>query len=124
VRVEQVDFISIPTRDVERAVAWYRDVLGLPESDVSEGEVDTSNVTLSFWEPERENLPFVANTAGFAVRVEDVAEARDELESNGVEFIAETWDSGVCHFAACRDPDGNTVILHRRYAPKNPRRRT
>jgi catechol 2,3-dioxygenase-like lactoylglutathione lyase family enzyme len=124
VRVEQVDFISIPTRDVERAVAWYRDVLGLPESDVSEGEVETSNVTLSFWEPERENLPFVANTAGFAVRVEDVAEARDELESNGVEFIAETWDSGVCHFAACRDPDGNTVILHRRYAPKNPRRRT
>lgn len=123
-RVEQVDFISIPTRDVGRAVAWYRDVLGLPESDVSEGEVETPNVTLSFWEPERENLPFIANTAGFAVRVEDVAEARDELEAKGVEFIAETWDSGICHFAACRDPDGNTVILHRRYAPKNPRRRT
>ena len=123
-RVEQVDFISIPTRDVERAVAWYRDVLGLPESDASEGEVETPNVTLSFWEPERENLPFVANTAGFAVRVEDVAKARDELEAKGVEFVAETWDSGVCLFAACRDTDGNTVILHRRYAPKNPRRRT
>lgn len=123
-RVEQVDFISIPTRDVERAVAWYRDVLGLPESDVSDGEVETPNVTLSFWEPERQNLAFVANTAGFAVRVEDVAKARDELEAKGVEFIAETWDSGVCHFAACRDPDGNTVILHRRYAPKNPRRKT
>ena len=124
VRVEQVDFISIPTRDVERAIAWYRDVLELPESDVSDGEVETPNVTLSFWEPEREDLPFVANTAGFAVRVADVAEARAELEAKGVEFIAETWDSGVCHFAACRDPDGNTVILHRRYAPRNPRRRT
>ena len=123
-RVEQVDFISIPTRDVERAVAWYRDVLELPESDVSEGEVETPNVTLSFWEPEREDLPFVANTAGFAIRVADVAEARVELEAKGVEFIAETWDSGVCRFAACRDPDGNTVILHRRYAPRNPRRRT
>lgn len=123
-RVEQVDFVSIPTRDVERAVAWYRDVLDLPESDVSEGEVETPNVTLSFWEPEREDLPFVANTAGFAVRVADVAEARAELEAKGVEFIAETWDSGVCHFAACRDPDGNTVILHRRYAPRNRRRRT
>jgi catechol 2,3-dioxygenase-like lactoylglutathione lyase family enzyme len=124
VRVEQVDFISIPTRDVERAVAWYRDLLGLPESEVTEGEVETPNVTLSFWEPERENLPFTCNTAGFAVRVAEVANARAELEAKGVEFIAETWDSGVCHFAACRDPDGNTVILHRRYAPRNPRGRT
>ena len=122
-RVEQVDFISIPTHDVERAVAWYRDVLGLPESEVSEGEVEASNVTVSFWEPEREDLPFVANTAGFAVRVADVAEARAELEGKGVEFIGETWNSGVCDFAACRDPDGNTVILHRRYAPRSPRRR-
>jgi len=73
--------------------------------------------------PERENLPFVANTAGFAVRVADVAKARAELEAKGVGFIAETWDSGVCHLAACRDPDGNTVILHRRYAPRNPHRR-
>ncbi len=117
-RVEQVDFITVPTRDVSRAIAWYRDVLGLPESDVSEGELETPNVTLSFWEPEREDLSFAANTAGFAVRVADVAEARAELEAKGVEFVAETWDSGVCHFAACRDPDGNTVILHRRYAPR------
>jgi len=56
--------------------------------------------------------------------VSDVAEARAELEAKGVEFIAETWDSGVCHFAACRDLDGNTVILHRRYAPRNPRQST
>jgi catechol 2,3-dioxygenase-like lactoylglutathione lyase family enzyme len=122
-RVEQVDFISIPTRDVERAIAWYRDVLGLPKSDVAEGELETPNVTLSFWEPEREALPFVPDTAGFAVRVADVGVARAELEAKGVEFIAETWDSGVCHFAAFRDPDGNTVILHRRYAPRRPRER-
>ncbi len=64
-------------------------------------------MTLSFWEPEREDLPFVANEAGFALRVADVAAARAELEAKGVEFIAETWDSGVCHFAAFRDPDGN-----------------
>jgi catechol 2,3-dioxygenase-like lactoylglutathione lyase family enzyme len=123
VRVEQVDFIAIPTRDLSRAFAWYRDVLGLPESDVTEGELETPNVTLSFWEPEREDLPFVPNEAGFGVRVADVEEARAELEAKGVEFIAETWDSGVCHFAAFRDPEGNTVILHRRYAPRTPRER-
>jgi len=116
-RVECVDFISIPTRDTARAIAWYRDVLGLPESRVTAGELETSNVTLSFWEPEREELPFIANKAGFALRVADVAAARAELEAKGVEFVAETWDSGVCHFAAFLDPDGNTLILHRRYAP-------
>src|SRR5262245_59417937 len=109
VRVERVDFVTIPTRNIGRAIAWYRDVLGLPASEVSESELETPNVTLSFWEPEREDLPFVANTAGIALRVASVTEARAELEANGVEFIAETWDSGVCHFAACRDPDGNTV---------------
>ena len=117
-RVECVDFISIPTRDTERSIAWYRDVLGLPESRVTDGELETANVTLSFWEPEREQEPFVANEAGFGLRVEDVAAARAELEAKGVEFIAETWDSGVCHFAAFRDPDGNTLILHRRYATR------
>jgi catechol 2,3-dioxygenase-like lactoylglutathione lyase family enzyme len=121
VRVELVDFISIPTRDAGRAIAWYRDILGLSESQVSDGEVETPNVTLSFWEPESEDLPFSPNQAGFALRVADVFAARAELEAKGVEFIAETWDSGVCHFAAFRDPDGNTIILHRRYAPRIPR---
>lgn len=117
-QVELVDFVSVPTRDAARAVAWYREVLGLPGSEFTEGEVETPNVTFSFWEPERENLPFVANEAGVALRVQDVAAARAELEAKGVEFVAETWDSGVCHFAAFRDPDGNTLILHRRYAPR------
>ena len=120
-RVEAVDFIAIATRDTARAIAWYRDVLALPESDVTEGELETPNVTLSFWEPEREGLPFVPNEAGFGVRVSDVPAARAELEAKGVEFVADTWDSGVCHFAAFRDPDGNAVILHRRYAGRAKR---
>ena len=123
VHVEQVDFITIPTRDPARAIAWYRDVLGLPESQVSDGEVETPNVTLSFWQPELEDLPFVPNEAGFGIRVSDVSAARAELKAKGVEYIDETWDSGVCHFAAFRDPDGNTIILHRRYAPRVPRDR-
>ncbi len=120
-QVELLDFISVPTRNAARAVAWYRDVLGLPASDVTEGEVETPNVTLSFWEPEREGLPFVANEAGFALRVAGVEAARAELQAKGIEFIAKTWDSGVCHFAAFRDPDGNTLILHRRYAARTRR---
>jgi catechol 2,3-dioxygenase-like lactoylglutathione lyase family enzyme len=111
----------VPTWDAARAVAWYREALGLPESEFTEGEVEAPNLTFSFWEPERENLPFVANEAGVALRVPDVTAARAELEARGVKLFAETWDSGVCHFAAFRDPDGNTLILHRRYAPRSRR---
>ena len=80
-------------------------------------------MTLSFWEPERDDLPFAPNQAGFAIRVPDVAAARAELEAKGVGFTAETWDSGVCHFAVFHDLDGNTIILHRRYAPRIARER-
>jgi predicted enzyme related to lactoylglutathione lyase len=61
-------------------------------------------------------IPFAANTAGIALRVADVAAARAALEAAGVEFLAETLDTGVCHMAAFYDPDGNVLILHRRYA--------
>jgi catechol 2,3-dioxygenase-like lactoylglutathione lyase family enzyme len=116
VQVEQVDFLTIPTRDVERAVAFYRDVLGLVPG--AAGEVETPNVTLSFWNPERDGEEFRPHVGGFAIRVADVAEARRELEAKGVEFVGETFDSGVCHMGFFKDPDGNTVILHRRYKPR------
>lgn len=120
-RVDQVDFVSVPTRDTARSVAFYRDVLGLPESEYTEGEVDAPNVTLSFWEPQKDGIEFRPNEAGFALRVADVEAVRAELEAKGVEFLGETYDSKVCHMGFFKDPDGNVVILHRRYAPRVPR---
>jgi len=116
-QVEQVDFVSVPTRDTARAVAWYRDVLGLPESDFSEGEIETPNVTLGFWLPEEQGEPFVANENGIALRVADVEAAVEEVRAAGGVVIG-VEDSGVCHMGFVRDPDGNVLILHRRYAPK------
>jgi catechol 2,3-dioxygenase-like lactoylglutathione lyase family enzyme len=121
VRVEQIDFVTIPTRDVKRSVEFYRDVLGLPETEYEGAEIETPNVTLSFWKPEEDGVEFQANGAGFALRVDDVAAARKELETKGVEFMGDTVDTGVCHMGFFKDPDGNTVILHRRYAPRAPR---
>lgn len=115
--IEQVDFVSVPTRDVSRALAFYCDVLGLPESEYAEGEVETTNVTLGFWSPEAEGEPFVPNTAGVALRVADVAAAVDEVRAAGAEVLG-IDDTGVCHMGFVKDPDGNVLILHRRYAPK------
>jgi predicted enzyme related to lactoylglutathione lyase len=50
------------------------------------------------------------------LRVPDVEDARRRLEQAGVEFLGETVDTGVCHMAFFSDPDGNVLILHRRYA--------
>ena len=115
--VERVDFVSVPTRDAARARRFYGETLGLQPGAGSADEFETPNVTLGLWEPEADGEPFQPNTAGFALRVPDVAAARLEPERTGVEFIGETVDTGVCHMAFCRDPDGNVLILHRRYAP-------
>jgi predicted enzyme related to lactoylglutathione lyase len=117
VRVEQVDFITIPTRDVGRAMAFYTDVFGLPASEQSDAEVETPNVTLSFWNPESNGEEFFSNPAGFAVRVGDVESAVDEVRAAGGEVLG-VVDTGVCHMGFVKDPDGNTVILHRRYTAR------
>jgi catechol 2,3-dioxygenase-like lactoylglutathione lyase family enzyme len=115
--VEQVDFVSVPTRDVARAVAFYRDVLGLPESEYADGEVEAPNVTFGFWNPEAEGERFVPNTAGVALRVADVGAAVDEVRAAGAEVLG-IEDTGVCNMGFVKDPDGNVLILHRRYAPR------
>jgi len=116
-QVERVDFVDVPTRDIERAVAFYRDVLELPQDPREPTEFEAGNVTLALWKPEDRGVEFVTGAShGIALRVADVASAREELEAKGVEFVGQR-DSGVCNMAFFEDPDGNSLILHRRYAP-------
>jgi catechol 2,3-dioxygenase-like lactoylglutathione lyase family enzyme len=116
VNVERVDFINIATRDAGRARAWYRDVLGLPEDPNNPAELTAGQVTLAFWEPEKEGIPFTPDIGGFAVRVDDIGAAKAELEAKGVKVMGQ-GDTGVCNMVVCVDPDENAVILHRRYKP-------
>jgi catechol 2,3-dioxygenase-like lactoylglutathione lyase family enzyme len=120
IHVEQVDFVSVPTRDSARAVAWYRDVLGLRVSEYTDAEIESPNVTLSFWNPEEQGEEFVPNENGIALRVADVEAAVEEVRAAGVEVMG-IQDSGVCHMGFVKDPDGNVLILHRRYAPREQR---
>ena len=114
--VERVDFINIATRDPERSRAWYREMLGLEQDPNNEDELTAGQVTLTFWNPEDEGYQFSRNIGGFAVRVPDVEEAKAELVAKGAECVG-SGDTGACHMAVFLDPDGNAVLLHRRYRP-------
>jgi len=123
--VSGVDFISIPTQDLERAVDFYGNTLGLPRSayrpERNFAEFETGTVTLNVANLEKMGVgSFRANDSYLALHVEDVAEARSRLEAQGVAFRGDTFDTGVCHMALFTDPDGNALMLHHRYAPRTP----
>lgn len=122
ITVERTDFISVPVRDLEQGKAFYRDTLGLPLDPTSGGFPEFqlgNNVSLYLLDMPAIGSEFSApHTAHIALRVPDVAEARRALEAKGVEFKGETLDTGVCHMAFFTDPDGNALMLHRRYAPR------
>jgi catechol 2,3-dioxygenase-like lactoylglutathione lyase family enzyme len=116
INVERADFVTIPTRDGDAARRFYQRVLGVPADSNNDAELTLGNLTLAFWNPEAEGLEFRANEGGIGLRIPDVESARAQLEADGVEFLGETVDTGVCHMAFFRDLDGNVLILHRRYA--------
>ena len=117
-----VDFAYVPTTDIDRAVDFYGNVLGLEESArygrMPGVEFETGSLTLAVIQSDAFGIEFERNPNGIALRVDDVPAAREELEARGVEFTADTIDSGVCHMAFFRDPDGNSLLLHHRYAPR------
>ena len=121
--VERTDFVSVPVTDMERARAFYAETLGLPfatdDSSFPEFQLG-ENVSMYLIKLENIGSTFSApHTAHIALRVPDVAATRSELESRGVAFEGDTLDTGVCHMAFFRDPDGNALMLHRRYAPRD-----
>jgi catechol 2,3-dioxygenase-like lactoylglutathione lyase family enzyme len=121
--VTGVDFAMLPITDYERAKEFYGETLGLPLSAeygrVPGAEYETGNLTLVVFDFSAVGQSGVSSAGPVALRVDDVAAARSELESRGVQFLGDTIDSGVCHQAIFRDPDGNTLILHHRYAPRD-----
>jgi catechol 2,3-dioxygenase-like lactoylglutathione lyase family enzyme len=119
VEVERVDFVSFLTQDIPRAKRFYAETLGLEIETEGEHDLEfrAGQVTLDVFDPSSIGQPFAPSPAGLALRVPDVAAARAELEAKGVEFDGETKDTGVCHMAFFRDPDGNALMLHRRYEP-------
>jgi len=121
--VSGTDFATIFVKDYPAAVAFYGDVLGLEHSadygKIPGGEFETGNLTLQVMDAAAIGQEFTPSGHPLAFHVDDVERARGALEAQGVQFMAETMDSGVCHMAFFKDPDGNALMLHHRYAPRD-----
>jgi catechol 2,3-dioxygenase-like lactoylglutathione lyase family enzyme len=116
--ITKLDFVAIPSTDAERSRRFYAETLGLRPDDRAQFEVWAGDTCLTIWEPARLGMEFAPQKNGhLALHVDDVESARAELEGKGVEFLGETFDTGVCHMAFFTDPDGNDLMLHHRYAP-------
>ncbi len=118
-----VDFVTVPAHDFDASVHFYGSVLGLPLvkrwGTMPGAEFQAGNLTLAVMEPTAFGQEFRSHSLPIAFQVDDVVAARTQLQAQGVEFVNEMIDSGFCHQAIFRDPAGNTLDLHHRYAP-NP----
>jgi predicted enzyme related to lactoylglutathione lyase len=120
--VTGVDFVTVPAKDIGESERFYGDVLGLPFvkqwGDMPAKEFQAGNLTLAIMEPTAFGQELRPHGLPIALQVDDVDAARDNLESQGVKFVTDTMDSGVCHQAIFLDPAGNSLAIHHRYAPK------
>jgi len=115
-----VDFVTVPTKDLDAAVAFYGETLGLrcsvhkPERHFAEFE--TGSLTLSVVVGEHYPFGYHPSPNPIALHVADVEASRADLEARGVTFMGDTFDTGVCHMGLFSDPDGNALMLHHNYA--------
>ena len=121
--VTGTDFVTVSAKDFDAAVDFYGNTLGLALSarygQMPGVEFETGNLTIAVMESEKFGMEYRTTTNPLALRVDDVHAARAELESKGVKFLGDTLDTGVCHMAPFEDSEGNTLLLHHRYAPRD-----
>ena len=122
IEVGGVDFVTVFVKNYPAAKAFYGETLGLEQSSeygkTPGGEFETGNLTLQVMDGPAIGQEFAPSGHPIALHVDDVGAARGALEAQGVQFMGETIDSGVCHMAIFEDPDGNVLMFHNRYAPK------
>jgi predicted enzyme related to lactoylglutathione lyase len=116
--IRQVDVVGIPSLDPERSRQFYLETLELRPDENARFEFWVGDTCFAIWNPAQFGVEYQPQANSIVLlKVDDVPAARAELESRGVAFEGETFDTGVCHMANFADPDGNPLTLHKRYAP-------
>jgi len=114
--IREMAFVAYSVQDVPRAIAFYRDIVGLTPSDAGFGdqwaEFEVGNTTFGIGNGEAIGIkPGSQFSAAF--EVDDVAGMREQLKVKGVE-VSDVMESPVCQSCFVTDPDGNRFALHQR----------
>lgn len=107
-----IAFVMYPVTDMPRAVAFYRDVLGLKQSGLASDywvEFEVGDTTFGIGNFEQVGTPGTAQS--LAIEVADMAAARADLAQRGAES-SEPFETQICYISMLRDPDGNQIWLH------------
>ena len=116
--VKEMAFIAYSVRDVPRARAFYRDVLGLKPGDSFSDqwiEFDIGNTTFGIGNGE--SLGFVPGAStGVAFEVDDVHAMRERVKAAGAE-VSEVMEFPTCVTCFASDLEGNRFALHQRRLP-------
>jgi predicted enzyme related to lactoylglutathione lyase len=112
------DFVAYSVSDLDDAVGFYRDELGLAVEthleDMGWAEFALPPTTLALRESDDEGA-VGGGGAAVAMAVDDVEAAVADLRETDATILQEAFDTGVCDMATIADPDGNELHLHRRH---------
>jgi catechol 2,3-dioxygenase-like lactoylglutathione lyase family enzyme len=115
---KRVDDIFFNVDDIDKAVAFYRDRLGLPVKYQSADwvELDAGNVTIALRRygsgPEGRPELGVGEGATIVFEVDDIQATKAELEGQGVKFVGGVFDYGAVKLAAFQDLNGNVLQIY------------
>jgi catechol 2,3-dioxygenase-like lactoylglutathione lyase family enzyme len=115
---KKVDDVFFNVDDMQKAVAFYRDKLGLAVKYESTDwvELDAGNVTLALRRygsgPEGRPELGVGEGATLVFEVDDIEATRTELEGKGVKFLGGLFEYGSVKLAAFEDLNGNVLQIY------------
>jgi predicted enzyme related to lactoylglutathione lyase len=119
-RITGMDLSGYMVKDAARAIAFYRDVLGLEPVTVYPGdrgaEYDLPDgTTFGLWGGGGAVMPFQPSN-GILFAVDDLDAAVAAVKARGIPVLME-HETPVCFMAMIHDTEGNSVFLHKRKGP-------
>lgn len=115
-KIQGADFFAYLVSDLPASAAFYRDVLGLPQTEYREewqwAEFDCGNITLTLYGGTA--LPDVVLGGRIAFAVEDIHAAHRVLKERGAAIFKPPHELTGCWHLEILDPDNNMIILHQR----------
>jgi predicted enzyme related to lactoylglutathione lyase len=113
--IKDLAFVGYSVRDVPRAIAFYRDVLGLePGESFGDHWAEFNVGSTTFGVGNGEGLGFTPGAStGAAFEVDDIAALRERLVQHGT-TVSELHDLPNCFACFVTDPEGNRFALHQR----------